>query len=248
MPSTTRSACSTISAGPSSERTPHARRRRAPSSTRSPARRRRRGRSRRRRRTARCAPSSRHEVAHGAALVDRHRRPDLEHLPAPVDRQPGGLGLLGDPLHAGVRRSSSGAPRQWKVMIGPLSSIRAAAAQLGACRLGGERPHLRHVAGDLRQARAAAPARAARRRASRVRDRRPRPRAAAHVGGARPRRTPRARSGAPAAPSSRDVSSGRGVLGALHDRGERAVDVAEDRGPPRGRRSQDEEPPAGHAP
>ena len=92
MPSTTRSACSTISRGPSSERTPTrtgtldlaqrlegvevghvvARVQRGPH-----------------------RPAG-EQLAHRAALADRHGRPDLQHLPAPVRPQPLRLGLLGD--------------------------------------------------------------------------------------------------------------------------------------------------------
>ena len=125
-PSTTRSACSTISGGPSSERTPTltARRRAlldqlasaakpSRSVTSSPPK------------SAVRAPELSTRSRTAWPLSDRHGRPDLEHLPAPVDRQPRGLGLLSDSLEARARPCPRpGAPRQWKVMIGPLSSMR----------------------------------------------------------------------------------------------------------------------------
>ena len=95
-PSTTRSARSTIAAGPSSERTPTLTAGHEPSSaskasrsvTSSPAN-----------RAAREVVAA-DELLDRLALVDLDRRPDLEHLAPPVDQKPLGLGLLRDALEA----------------------------------------------------------------------------------------------------------------------------------------------------
>ena len=189
------------------------------------ARRRRRGRSRRRRRRARrAAPAPRHQLAHGLALVDRHRRPDLQHLAAPVDREPAGLRLLRDPSRQVRAASSSGTPRQWKAMIGPLSSIRTRSSRssrrvaLGAKR----RTRLSQLAkAGTTRGLVLARARAARRRGSRRRRSRRRPPAGAPRPPSAPRRRPRSRSGARAGPSrtrapprARAASSARSTIGA----------------------------------
>ena len=142
------------------------------------------------------APERCDQVAHRLALVDRDRRPDLEHLAAPVDREAGGLGLRGDALQTRCARlSSSGAPRQWKATIGPLSSIRTrSAAQVGRVALGGELftfpPRLSNAGVTLGVV-GRRPARAARRRASRRRRSRRRPRGGARRPPSGPRCTPR---------------------------------------------------------
>ena len=190
------------------------------------ARRRRRGRSRRRRRRARPRigpPAS--SCADALALVHRHGRADLQHLAAPVDVEALRLGASwATPASHVSAASSSGAPRQWNALIGPLSSTRtrSSLSSRASSRSRTNPAHAALPAGERLQQLGSL---GARRRASRRRGsprRRSRPRRPAG-GPRRPagrRRTPPARSAVPARPSSRETSSrtcassGRSTIGA----------------------------------
>ena len=227
-------------AGPRRSARPRARRRRArPPRPASPAR-------RSASRSVTSSPRDRARRAPASAPAARARpgpcpigtgRPDLEHLAAPVDRTaPPPPPPAAMPLARGLRApSSSGAPRQWKVMIGPLSSMRTRSdAQLGRVALARRTPAppacQRAKSATTRGLRRC-PARAARRRArpeysmppTPTRRRtsaaaRPEMQATQRVAARQPRRA------AATSPSGTCASSAR-----CDDRRERAVHVEEQR-------------------
>ena len=239
MPSTTRSACSTISGGPSSERTP----------TRDgvrPARPRRQLGER----------GERVQVGHVVAGVERgphrrplaaararrgpcpigDRRPDLEHLAAPVRPQPLRLRLARRAARTRacarvlVRRAAPVEGHDRALVLDP----HAQRAQLRRVALRDESLHLaaRSARSPAATRGSAAPARAARRRASPRTRCRPRRRAAGRRPPSAPRCTPRRRSAATAAPAAATSPSAPcASCGALDDRRERAVHVEEQRRP-----------------
>ena len=153
MPSTTSRACSTISCGPSSERTPT-----VTASSSSPAS------------TSSVEHAEGVEVGHvvarvqrdahrrpleqlpdGPVLADRHRRPDLEHLAPPVGPQPLRHRLGGDPLHQGASGVLVGCPAPVEghdraLVLDP----HAQRAQLRGVALARERLDLRQEAGEVR--------------------------------------------------------------------------------------------------
>ena len=250
-PSTTRSARSTIAAGPSSERTPRVRPRRAglrlasdssaSKASRSVAS------SPPKRADARRRPLD--QGAHRLALVDRNRWSDLEHLAAPV-------GVRGRPPRP-PRRSSRGGcaprPRRARRASGvrrwrPCPRSAPAACASPACRGPGEPPHpVLPALEGLEGVRAALEPGLEQLRAVRAgvgdpADAHQPPRVGGRAAGD---------AGDEAVPAREAAQQERGLLGTCRvlgtpdDRRERAVDVAEDGCAPRvGQQGLEGPPPA----